>query len=63
MQQYNDLLQPHGVHAAQVLLTHGDFQDRRRYLNLRLALEALQEAGALPIISASAPRSSPAPSG
>jgi glutamate 5-kinase len=74
MQQYIDLLQPHGVHAAQVLLTHGDLQDRRRYFNLRLALEALQEAGALPIISASAatscmraapwaPRSSPAPSG
>ena len=51
MQQYIDLLQPHGVHAAQVLLTHSDFQDRRRYLNLRHALEALQEAGALPIIN------------
>lgn len=51
MQQYIDLLQPHGVHAAQVLLTHGDFQDRRRYLNLRHALQALQDAGALPIIN------------
>lgn len=51
MQQYIALLQPRGVHAAQVLLTHGDFQDRRRYLNLRHALHALQEAGALPIIN------------
>jgi glutamate 5-kinase len=51
MQQYIELLQPHGVHAAQVLLTHGDFQDRRRYLNLRHALDALQQAGALPIIN------------
>ena len=51
MQQYIELLQPHGVHAAQLLLTHGDFQDRRRYLNLRHALDALQQAGALPIIN------------
>jgi glutamate 5-kinase len=51
MQQYIALLAPLGVHAAQVLLTHGDFQDRRRYLNLRNALHALREAGALPIIN------------
>lgn len=51
MQQYISLLQPHGVHAAQLLLTHGDFQDRRRYLNLRHTLQALQEAGTLPIIN------------
>lgn len=51
MQQYISLLAPLGVHAAQLLLTHGDFQNRRRYLNLRHALAALHEAGALPIIN------------
>ena len=51
MQQYIALLAPLGVHAAQLLLTHGDFQDRRRYLNLRHAITALHEAGALPIIN------------
>ncbi len=51
MQHYINILAPLGVHAAQLLLTHGDFQDRRRYLNLRHALTALHEAGALPIIN------------
>jgi glutamate 5-kinase len=51
MQQYIALLAPLGVHAAQLLLTHGDFQDRRRYLNLRHAIRALHDAGALPIIN------------
>lgn len=37
--------------AAQVLLTHADLADRRRFLNARHALERLLELGAVPIIN------------
>jgi glutamate 5-kinase len=51
MQVYNELLAHHGYVAAQLLLTHGDFHDRRRYLNLRNTLAALQGRKVLPIIN------------
>ena len=34
MQLYQEFLNPHGVHAAQILLTAGDFDSRSRYLNI-----------------------------
>jgi glutamate 5-kinase len=37
--------------VAQVLLTHGDVQDRRRYLNVKHTLAHLLEAGVVPIIN------------
>ncbi len=37
--------------AAQVLLTHSDFADRKRYLNARGALDALLARGAIPVIN------------
>lgn len=37
--------------AAQVLLTHSDFAERKRYLNARGALEALLARGAVPVIN------------
>jgi glutamate 5-kinase len=37
--------------VAQVLLTHDDVQDRRRYLNARHALERLLGAGVIPVIN------------
>ena len=37
--------------AAQLLLNHDDFQDRRRYLNLRNTLAAVMDRKALPIIN------------
>jgi glutamate 5-kinase len=40
-----------GVITAQVLLTEDDFSTRRRYLNLRTALEKIIELGAVPIIN------------
>jgi glutamate 5-kinase len=42
-----------GGHApiAQVLLTHGDLEHRRRYLNARHALLKLLERGAIPVIN------------
>jgi glutamate 5-kinase len=51
MQVYNQILARRGYVAAQLLLTHEDFQDRRRYLNLRNMLAASQERRAIPIIN------------
>ncbi|MFN8525985.1 MAG: glutamate 5-kinase [Chloroflexota bacterium] len=51
MQAYNEVLARRGYVVAQLLLTYGDFQDRRRYLNLRNTLEALQDRKALPVIN------------
>ncbi len=51
MNSYNTLLEPEGYVAAQLLLTHEDFQDRRRYLNLRNTLAALHGRPVLPVIN------------
>jgi glutamate 5-kinase len=39
------------VPVAQVLLTHDDLRNRRRYLNARTALQELLQLGALPVIN------------
>jgi glutamate 5-kinase len=41
----------HGVHVAQVLLTHDDLRDRRRYINARHAFHALLERKCVPIVN------------
>lgn len=51
MQSYEDAFRAHGIHVAQILLTHSDLADRDRYLNARAALEALLELGAIPVIN------------
>jgi glutamate 5-kinase len=51
MQAYQDALAPFGVHAAQILLTAGDFDNRVRYLNARHTMLTLFEYGCLPIIN------------
>jgi len=51
IESYNRALEPHQLHAAQVLLTAEDLQDRSRYLNVRNTLFALFEFGAVPIIN------------
>ena len=51
IESYNRALEPHQLHAAQVLLTAEDLQDRSRYLNVRNALFALFDMGAVPIIN------------
>jgi len=38
-------------HAAQILVTRSDFEDRRRYLNIRNTLDALQKFHTVPIIN------------
>jgi glutamate 5-kinase len=51
MQLYHESLTPHGVTAAQILLTAGDFDSRPRYLNVRNTIRTLFEYGALPVIN------------
>ena len=51
IESYNRALEKHNLHAAQVLLTAGDLQDRTRYLNVRNALNALFQCEAVPIIN------------
>src|SRR5882757_8599269 len=51
IKSYNRALEGHGRHAAQILLTADDLNDRTRYLNVRNTLLAVFEYGALPIIN------------
>lgn len=51
IESYNRALEAHGRHAAQILLTADDLNDRMRYLNVRNTLLALFHHGALPIIN------------
>jgi glutamate 5-kinase len=48
---YDRVLKQFGRHAAQILLTADDLNDRTRYLNVRNTLLALFEHGAIPIIN------------
>jgi len=48
---FENNFQQHGLHAAQVLLTHDDLSDRRRYLNARSTLLALLKFGVVPVIN------------
>jgi len=48
---YEEAFMALGIPVAQVLLTHADLADRTRGNNARAALEALLEAGAVPILN------------
>lgn len=48
---WQDALAPHDRLAAQVLLTAAELEGRRSYLNLRNALQALFQLGAVPIVN------------
>ena len=48
---YEEVLAPHGITAAQVLLTLEDSAARRRYLNTRATLETLMGLGVVPIVN------------
>jgi glutamate 5-kinase len=48
---YEEAFQALDIPVAQVLLTHADLADRTRGNNARAALEALLEAGAVPILN------------
>lgn len=51
MRRYDEQFAAHGLVAAQVLLTHADLADRERLNNARQALQALLDAGAVPVIN------------
>jgi glutamate 5-kinase len=51
VQAYESCFRQHGIHAAQVLLTHADLADRERYLNARSTLRTLLTLGVIPIIN------------
>jgi len=51
IETYDRTFRAHGRHAAQVLLTAADFNDRTRYLNVRNTVLALQQYGAVPVIN------------
>jgi glutamate 5-kinase len=51
VQCYESCFRSHGLHTAQVLLTHADLADRQRYLNARSTLRTLLELGAIPVIN------------
>jgi glutamate 5-kinase len=51
IEAYNHALEAHGFHAAQILLTADDLNDRTRYLNVRNTLLALFQYRSVPIIN------------
>lgn len=51
IQVYESAFQVYGTHTAQVLLTHEDLADRRRYLNARSTLCTLLRLGVVPVIN------------
>jgi glutamate 5-kinase len=48
---YDEALEPHGWHSAQILLTANDFKHRTRYLNVRNTLHTLFEYSVIPIVN------------
>jgi len=48
---YKELLDEHGITVAQILLTLGDTEQRRRYLNARGTLNTLLALKAVPVIN------------
>ena len=51
VQAYESIFRSHGLHAAQVLLTHEDLSDRTRYLNARSTLRTLLALRVVPIVN------------
>ncbi len=51
VQVYETAFSGYGLHTAQVLLTHEDLADRKRYLNARSTLTTLLGLGVVPIIN------------
>ena len=51
MQTYEEEFARHGLHAAQLLLTAEDFDNRPRYLNVRNTLSTLFEFACVPVVN------------
>jgi glutamate 5-kinase len=48
---WEEALGAHGIESAQVLLTGGEIAERRAYVNVRNALDALFALGAVPVVN------------
>lgn len=51
IQAYESEFQKFGLHTAQILLTHDDLSNRKRYLNARTTLKTLLDLGVIPVIN------------
>ena len=51
VEAYESCFREHGLLTSQILLTHEDLADRKRYLNARSTLRTLLELGVIPIIN------------
>ena len=51
MRAWETALEPHGIVAAQVLLTRDDTEVRRRWLNARATVETLLALGVVPVVN------------
>lgn len=51
VRSYEDEFKKHGLHAAQILLTHDDVSNRGRYLNARGTFNTLLEFGVVPVVN------------
>ena len=51
VQAYETNFQRHNMHTAQILLTHEDHSDRKRYLNARATLRTLLDLGVVPVVN------------
>jgi glutamate 5-kinase len=51
VQAYESAFSRFGLHTAQILLTHDDLADRRRYLNARSTLVTLLALGVIPVVN------------
>jgi glutamate 5-kinase len=49
--EYENLFAERGVKIGQVLLTHDDFEDRRKSQNVKMSLDHLVRAGIVPIVN------------
>jgi len=51
MALYEEDFSTHGVHVAQILLTHDDLADRKRYLNAKHTIRTLLDFAVVPIVN------------
>ena len=51
VQTYETCFQTHQLHTAQILLTHEDLSDRKRYLNARSTMLSLLDMGVVPVVN------------
>jgi glutamate 5-kinase len=50
-QAYESAFSEHGLQTAQILLTHDDFSDRKRYLNARTTISTLLKLSVVPVVN------------